>query len=170
MIGMESVINAVLFACDIEELDKVETSVRNHNYFWDAMCTYCHSYPVATDIETMSLPCVADGGTFRKVPSYILRNAAYAMFPDFNGTFPVFGDNTWRAITVDQGEYAIKIGDNISFATLRSWNLLDDDLIAAVYKTAYGDGTSAGSYEVHMVPNPNYGKEDGPETYHYTIE
>ena len=170
LIGMESVINAVLFACDIEELDTVETSVRNHNYFWDAMCTYCHSYPVAADIEAMNLPRVADGGTFQKVPSYILRNAAYAMFPDFNGTFPNFGDNTWRAIALDQGEYAITIADNISFATLRSWNLLDDDSIVAVYKTAYEDGTSTGSYEVHMTPNPNYGKEDGPETYYYTIE
>ena len=166
---MESVINAVLFACDLEGLDTLEPSVNNNEFFWDTMCTYCNSYPVTREIGAMNYPRYGEDGNYQGVPNYVLRNAAYAMFSDFDGSFPELGDNTDRAIAVDDECYGIAIADSISFVTLRSWKLLDDGSIGAVYYTAYEDGTPTGSYEVDMKPNPNYHKEGGPETYYYTI-
>lgn len=170
LLGMESVISATLYSCEVKDVDGFTPSIDDNDFFWYAMYSYCNTYPIVEYLDGLNLPGYGEGGSYRAIPESILRNAAYAMFPDFNGTFPAIDDDTWCAKMVDHGKYGIINGAQISFARLRSWNLYDDGTMGAVYYLEHGDLSIAGCYQVFMRPNPNYNKDNGQATYYYIID
>ena len=165
---IEEISIPAIYNCIEKNLDQWTPDSDDHETFWDLACFYCNF----TDwINTQEYPRMGENGYYNLIPSDLLKNAGFALYPDFDGTLPPIDEGIWRAQQSDLDTVGITIGDS-SVITLEIRNSKgnDDGSVDIEYDVYYNSENSyAGDFIVHYAPNPNYARIDGYATYFYTI-
>ena len=164
---LNEISKVAIYQCMEKELDEWIPDTDDKEAFWDAMCFYCD---FTYWIYSVNYPRVGEDGQYQIIPNELLRNAAYALYKDFDGNLPTIDDNIWRATYYDDMSTGITVGDNAPFnITSESYAQSEDGTIDAEYVTEYWDGSSAGNYKVHFEPNSHYNEVDADVTYYYCV-
>lgn len=165
---VEEISIPAIYNCIEKHLDQWTPDLDDHETFWDLACFYCNG----TDwIYSWEYPRMGEDGEYNLIPSDILKNAGFALYPGFDGKLPPIDDGIWRAQQSDRDTVGITIGDT-SIINLKRKNsqVKDDGSVDIEYDVYYSfEESYAGDFVVHYVPNPNYARIDGYATYYYTI-
>ena len=163
--SMEPIASAVIFNCVEKDLSSWIPNMSNTEAFWDVMCFYVNS---ETGISDLNPPRAGSNGEFYVLSKRIIINAAYACFPDFNGTLPAADQTSPRAREQDQYNLQMGIGDTLSVDLKSSVNN-EDKSVDAVYSFYNWGDDNYTDYKLHMVINPNYDKANDYFSYYYTV-
>lgn len=165
---VEEISIPAIYNCIEKHIDLWTPDSGDYETFWDLACFYCSG----TDwINTQEYPRMGENGEYNLIPSDLLKNAGFALYPDFDGTLPPIDDGIWRAQQSDQDTVGITIGDtSVITLEIKNSQVNDDGSVDIEYDVYYSSENSyAGDFIVHYVPNPNYARIDGYATYFYTI-
>lgn len=164
---LNEISQVAIYQCMEKDLGEWIPEINDKEAFWDAMCFYCD---FTYGIYNVDYPRAGEDGQYQIIPNELLRNAAYALYKDFDGNLPTIDDNIWRATYYDDMSTGIIVGDNAPFIiTSESYAQNEDGTIDAEYVTEYWDGSSAGNYKVHFEPNSHYNEVDADVTYYYCV-
>ena len=163
--SMEPIASAVIFNCVEKDLSSWIPNMSNTDAFWDVMSFYVNSEAGILDLNP---PRAGSDGEFYVLSKRIIINAAYACFPDFNGTLPATDQTSPRAREQDQYNLQMGIGDTLS-VDYKSSVYNEDKSVDAVYSFYNWGDDNYTDYKLHMVINPNYDKANDYFSYYYTV-
>ena len=163
--SMDSIAAAVIFNCVEKDLSSWIPNMGNTDSFWDVMCFYVNSEEGIGDLNP---PRAGNSGEFYVLSKRILINAAYACFPDFNGTLPSTDQTSSRAREKDQDNLQMGIGDSLNVVLKSSVNN-EDKSVDAVYSFYNWGDSDYTDYKLHLAINPNYDKANDYFSYYYTV-
>ena len=164
---LSEIAKAAVYHCMETDIGEWVPEVGDTETFWDEMCFYCN---FTFWIYTADYHRSGEDGEFQIIPNNLLKNAAYAIYKDFDGNLPAIDGDIWRAWNNDDQSTAIVIGDDAPFTvTSEKYQQNEDGSIDAEYVTEYWENTPGGTYHVHFEPNPHYRDVDSGVTYYYRV-
>ena len=168
--NMDMIAIPEVYLCWEQELDKWKPTVRNSDEFWEVISCYVNNDPAISERYALSEDDMGASCTLEKA---LIENAAYACFPDFDGTFPSYTPDPDRAdlIDVEKDTITVGYGDFGVGIKRKSYEVNDDRSLDSIYTLSYFDEEIEpyADYRVHMDPNPNYNKHTDYFTYYYMV-
>ena len=158
---------AVIFNCIEKNLDYWKPDMDDESCFWDVMAFYCN---FADSFNSGEFPRMGEYGEYMVTSNDLLKNAAYAIFPDFRGELPALNDDIWRARSADAETTGITVADRFPIdISSQEYHVNDDGTAEAKYVFDNWVNTPIGSYTVYFEANPNCNQIGGYTTYYYRV-